>query len=165
MTLGTIEKTYKPTMMGTLNYLGAAVVGVAFGLFPLRWGLTAHQGPQLKQVIGGALCLVLSAWMGAEFNRLRRASFTLHTNGMSTSDGARFIWSEVIAIESRYVPGLRKKGMNDEGNLVSASVLTRAHEPVKLPRELGELAGLLRVISERSGAPVNKVLIDNLTQR
>jgi hypothetical protein len=123
--------------------------------------------PHLKQVVGGALCLVLSVWGAAEFNRLRRLTFTLHTNGMTSSEGASLTWSDVIAIESRYVPGLREKGTNDERNIVSAWVLTRSQEPVKLPRELGldELAMLLAVIAERSGAPVNKVLVYSLMDR
>lgn len=165
--LGAAEKTYKPTALGTFNYLGAALLGSGFGLFLIRWGLTAQHAPHLKQVIGGVLCLGLAVWMAAEFNRLRRLTFTLHTNGMTSSEGARLTWSDIVAIEARYVPGLRKRGTNDERNVVAAWVLTRGQEPVKLPRELGlrELAALLALIAERSGAPVNKVLVANLMQR
>ena len=85
---------------------------------------------------------------------------------VTTTAGA-ITWSDIVAIEARYVPGLRKRGTNDERNVVAAWVLTRGQEPVKLPRELGlrELAALLALIAERSGAPVNKVLVANLMQR
>jgi hypothetical protein len=165
--LGFPEKTYKPTAMGTYNYLGAALLSVVAGVFFIHYGFTSESGLKLKQILGGGMCLLLAGWMANEFLRLRRVSFTLHLKGMTTSEGARFAWTDVIAIESRYVPGLRKKGTADDGNIASAYILARGQQPVMLPRELGppELHDLLKLVSARSGAPVTRVLIANLTQR
>ena len=71
----------------------------------------------------------------------------------------------MLALEARYVPGLRKRGLADENNCVSFLVLTAKSGWLELPRELEAFPEIRRTIAQRTGRTVQQVLIQNLTQR
>jgi hypothetical protein len=101
--------------------------------------------------------------------RLRTTGLVLHERGflylsMSTTP-LEITWDEVAALEARYVPGLRKNGILDEGNRVSLVITTASGVRVDLPKELEGFVDLCSTVEQRSGKPVERTLVRNLMQR
>ena len=110
----------------------------------------------------------MTLWALAEAYRLRRLSLTVHELGMSLRQGdadSVVRWTDVMTLEARYVPGFRKRGVQDEGNCVSFLVQSLKGPRLELPKELESFAELRSLIEARSSRAARRVLIQNLTQR
>lgn len=167
MSLGPLLREHKVTLLGQLNWLGAAALGVGFcgwlGSFAWR-----QETLPLKTSFGVLVLAGASAWALVEWNRLRRLSLSFHTAGLNFRLGetsSSVPWSEVLALEARYVPGLLKRGISDEGNCVSFLILTANSGWLELPKELEAFPEVRTTIAQRTGITVQQVLIQNLTQR
>lgn len=158
---------YRVTLTGLLNWLLAAAIGAGGCVFLLHFAFT-RRPVSLQSAVGGLVMGALTFWALAEWNRLRSVSLTLSEEGLQHRSGGAVTavpWSEVLALEARYVPGLRKKGVADDGNCVSFLVLTAKSGWLELPKELESFAELRLRIAGRTGLGVQQVLIANLTQR
>ncbi len=165
--LGLVVRVHKVTVAGVLNWLAAAALGAVACPFLLHFAATTH-GPALKSAIGGVLTGAMTLWALAEAYRLRRLSLTVHELGMSLRQGdadSVVRWTDVMTLEARYVPGFRKRGVQDEGNCVSFLVQSLKGPRLELPKELESFAELRSLIEARSPRAARRVLIQNLTQR
>ena len=89
----------------------------------------------------------VSVWSARGWMQLRRLVVRRYENGLSFADASgqhEIGWEEITGVVAQYVPGVRKRGIADEGNLV-AVVLTFARGRVSLPKEL---EGFRTVVAE-----------------
>jgi hypothetical protein len=144
---------------GAGSWLGAAILGALFAPLFLYLAFTGHVfSPKL---LVGAVVMGGFGWYAfQEYLRLRSISVGLHENGMvyasSEVQRAEILWSEILALEARYVQGMRKRGTADEGNRVSTG-----SGSFLVPKELDRAPQLWRVIEEKTAREPKKVLLVN----
>lgn len=165
--LGLEVRRHKVSVGGVLSWIAAALIGVAGCAFLLHYAFSSRN-VHLKEAFGGVMCGVLTVWALMEANRLRRMLLCVHQHGLRLRQGdaeSSVKWADVMTLEARYVPGLRKRGVEDEGNCVSFLVQSLKGPLLELPKELESFAELRVLIEARSSRSARRVLIQNLTQR
>jgi hypothetical protein len=129
---------------------------------------TMSEMARLKTGLGGVMSGCLAFYMFAEWRRLLTVGLVLHERGFVYSDktmSTPMLWADVAHIEARYVPGLRKRGAADEGNLVAVVITSKRGVHVHLPRELAEFRDIVSRLKKHSDAPVENVVVANVMQR
>ena len=152
---------------GSATWLGAGLLGVGF--VPLFVWLAfngRHFSPKL--LLGAAFMGTLAVWAFKTWWSLRAIAVALHAGGIrhrsAETTTIEIAWSDVRRLEGQYVLGLGKRGTSDEGNRVTLVVGT-ATGSFELPKELEGARELWRVIEERCGKPLEKVLISGALAR
>jgi hypothetical protein len=74
------------------------------------------------------------------------------------------LWEKVAGVEAQYVPGLTKKGADDEANLVMLAIVVGG-ERVRVPKEIEALGAFRDELKRKVGAPWRVTVIADLTQR
>lgn len=147
------------------SYLGASIMCVVFALL-FVWG--AHEWESLKMGIGVLVMLGIGWTFLQEWLRIRTMVLALHEGGfsMTNEQGQRvdFLLDEFLMLEARYVPGMLKKGLADEGNRVSLHV-SSARNRVSLPREMEGFLEVGKVLVERTKLVEKRVLIERVDRR
>jgi hypothetical protein len=147
------------------SYLGASIFGVVLAA-GFGWWSTSDES--LKPGVGALVMLGLSFTFFREWLRIRTMVLDVHEGGISmrNASGQRidFLFDEVLILEARYVPGMFKKGLADEGNRVSLHVFD-AKSHVSLPREMDGFSELGPLLSQKTGLTERRVLIENASAR
>jgi hypothetical protein len=149
------------------SWLATVFVGMGFAAL---LGLFASSHPHRtspRDLVGVVVSVGVSVWAAREWRRVRRMIVYLHEQGLRYDDGTvkhEIAWEDVAAIQAQYVPGMRNKGVADEGNLVALLVAFRGGQ-VTLPKDLHDFPGLVAELKGRIRAPWKRVLIANLMHR
>lgn len=165
--LGPKTSEHRLSTSGGGSWIGAAVLGAVFCPLFLYLALSGRDfSPKL--LVGGVVMGGFAFYAFAEWQRLKKISIALHSNGIAYSSAEisqlEVPWSEIRALEGRYVPGLRKRGPADEGNRVTLLVATAATS-FTIPKEIEGARDLWKVIEEKSGCEMKKVLVQNTLSR
>jgi hypothetical protein len=145
----------------------AIIVCVVFAAILGAYAVSQGHKRSLNDVLGVIFMVGVSAWTAKEWWRVRRMVVRLHELGLRYDDGTvkrEIAWEDVGRIQAQYVPGVKKKGLADEGNLVTV-ILTSPQAQVSLPHELHDFPGLVAELKRRSDAPWERVLIKTLMHR
>lgn len=73
-------------------------------------------------------------------------------------------WDEIQSFVAQYVRGVRKKGTDDETNMVMV-IVECPGKLVRLPAELEGFRALRAELSQHTDAPWRQTLVANLRQR
>jgi len=148
------------------SYLGASIMCVVFAVL-FVWG--AHEWESLKMGIGVLVMLGLGWTFFQEWQRIRTMVLALHEGGfsMTNEQGKRvdFLFDEILLLEARYVPGMLKRGLADEGNRVSLHVVDQRSNHVSLPREMEGFHALGKLLVEKTKLVEMRVLIARVDGR
>lgn len=147
------------------SYLGASVMCVVFALF-FVWG--AHEWESLKMGVGVLVMLGLAYTFFREWLRIRTMLLVVHEGGISMTNASEqrivFVFEEILLLEARYVPGMMKKGLADEGNRVSLHVFSE-REHISIPREMEGFSELGRLLVEKTKLVEKRVLVQSVDAR
>lgn len=147
------------------SYLGATLL---CGVFAVFFAWFAHEEASLKVGIGVLVMLGLGWTFFQEWLRIRTMMLAVHEGGISMTNesGQRIdlLFDEILLLEARYVLGMRKKGLADEGNRVSLHVFNQ-RDHVSLPREMEGFHALGALLVKKTGLVEKRVLIAGLDKR
>jgi hypothetical protein len=121
----------------------------------------------MQTVVGVVVMASLALWAAREWHRLGKLELQIYERGLTCRDRGtqcELVWEDVIEAEAQYVPGVRGRGSDDEGNLV-AVVLRSSRGTVTLPKELRDFRGLIALLDKRVTAPWRKTVIAGLADR
>jgi len=128
----------------------------------------AYENASLKLGMGVLVLLVLSWTSLQEWLRICTMVLAVHEGGISmvTASGQRIdlLFDEILSLEARYVPGMWKKGLADEGNRVSLHVFS-SRDHVSIPREMEGFLGLGGLLVNKTGLLEKRVLIEGVSAR
>lgn len=160
--LGPLKSTH--TVAGG-SYLGASIFGVVLAA---GFGWWAAADESLKISVGALVMLGLSVTFFREWLRIRTMVLEVHEGGisMTNANGQRidFLFDEILMLEARYVPGMLKRGLADEGNRVSLHIFD-ARNHVSVPREMEGFAELGTMLVKKTGLTEKRVLVETATAR
>lgn len=151
----------------TLSWLAGALLGAAITVAAIYYIATTDHAVALQSYVGVFAMGSMTLWAANGWRDLRRVILRRYERGFQLTDRHghhEIAWEDITTIDGQYVPGVRKKGVADEGNLV-AIVVRYAKGEVRLPKELDGFSAIKAELQARSKAPWNKVLIANLMQR
>jgi hypothetical protein len=147
------------------SYLGAAIMSVVMAL---GFGAWAFTDGSLRIAIGVLVMLGLGYTFFEEWRRMRAMLLVLHEGGISmrTTAGQRIdlLFEEMVLLEARYVPGMWKKGLADEGNRVSLHVASE-REHISIPRELEGFSELGALLVEKTKLVEKRLLVQSVNAR
>lgn len=148
------------------SYLGPSIMCVVVAVL-FAWG--AHEWESLQMGIGVLVMLGVGWTFFQEWLRIRTMVLALHEGGfsMTNASGQRidFLFDEILLLEARYVPGMMKRGLADEGNRVSLHVVDQRSNHVSLPREIEGFHALGKLLVEKTKLVEKRVLIARLDGR
>ena len=140
------------------SYLSAAIFAV---LMAAGFGWWAAEDGSIKIAVGVLVMLGLGWNFFREWLRVRTMVLTVHEGGisMTNASGQRIaspkgeqttlLFDEILLLEARYVPGMMKRGLADEGNRVSLHVFNE-RDHVSLPREMEGFHALGKLLVEKT---------------
>jgi len=150
------------------SWLWAGILGIACA--PLfGWFAATDRHTSMRPIIGIFVMGGFGFYALKEWLRLRAIGVALHERGFLYLSGTitpmTITWDELASLEARYVPGLRKLGVRDEGNRVALLLVTKSGAHVDLPKELEGFASLCATIERQTGLPVTRTLVQNVMHR
>ena len=160
--LGVIQSRH-PVRGG--SYLGASIFAV---LMAAGFGWWASEDGSIKIAVGVLVMLGLAYTFFREWLRIRTMLLVVHEGGISmqNAEGQRidFVFDEILLLEARYVPGMLKKGLADDGNRVSLHVFSE-REHISIPREMEGFSELGRLLVEKTKLVEKRVLVQSVDAR
>lgn len=132
-------------------WIGAAILCVIFAALLGAFATGHAHKDSPRELLGCVGLLCFAVWSFNEWRRLRRMVVYLHQQGLRYDNGTikyAIAWEDVTSIQAQYVPGMRKKGVADEGNLV-ALIVAFPQGQVTLPKDLHGFHGLVAELKSR----------------
>jgi hypothetical protein len=149
------------------SWLAAAVLSAAASAGLAVYVANAGDRTSMQTVVGVVVMASLALWAAREWYRLGKLELQIYERGLVCRDRGtqcELGFDEVLDAEAQYVPGVRGRGSDDEGNLV-AVVLRSPRGTVTLPKELRGFRDLIALLDKRITAPWRKTVIAGLAQR
>jgi hypothetical protein len=150
------------------SWIGAGIFSLVAAAAGGWYVLNAERG-SMQTLVGVFMMGGFGFYSIVEWKRLTRIHVALHERGLFYVSAATtplsIAWDEVAALEARYVPGMRKRGVTDEGNRVSLVITTTGGARIDLPKELPGFFPLCATVEQRTGKPITRTLVQNLMNR
>ena len=145
--------------------MGASIFSV---LMAAAFGWWASEDGSIKIAVGVLVMLGLATTFFREWLRIRTMLLTVHEGGISMTNAAGqrldFLFEEILLLEARYVPGMLKKGLAEEGNRVSLHVFSE-REHISIPREMEGFSELGNMLVQKTKLVEKRVLVQSIDAR